>query len=165
MDINFTDPLYNAAAAQAIGSLCKPTDDPIRAEWNERLGEYLRRRALYDAEDAFGEFRRMHDEHDLLVITLEERFGKAYRTVDAAKAEWGASWDALIAADEKNTLEFLEPLWAAARALTRTPAPDLPAAMLKMRIMKAEETWNDRDLDADAMALVKADMARVAKGG
>jgi hypothetical protein len=154
---NMASPLVLAAASQAFAALSAETDDPARALWNERLAEYLRRRALYDAESAFGPFRAAQDAHDAVIQSLEARFGKSYRSKEGAKNELAASWAALTAADELNTRSFLEPLWNAARTLTLTPAPDLAAAIIKADIINREESWNDVDLDADAMDLVAAD--------
>lgn len=149
-----------AAASNALASLNTPTDDPVRKLWNERLSDYLRRRAAYDANFEFGSHMTAELERDETLRNIEERYGKAYRTIPEAKAEADASWKKYLDADVQETETFLLPVWAAARALAETPAPDLASTMLKIELIKREETWNDRDFKGDAMANITADLAR-----
>ncbi|MGZ5782839.1 MAG: hypothetical protein ACXWI3_05680 [Croceibacterium sp.] len=130
--------------------------------WDNRLAGYLRLEALAYADIQFGAYREFDDADAMERILLEEKYGRNWRNHPEAAVRVEALSAAMIAAERKREVGFLEPHWSAARSLAVTPAPSLAAALLKVELIDFEDLGRDGLMPRDAWEVVAEDMDRFA---
>jgi len=150
--------MSSAVITQALATL---GSDPV---WDRNLMRFLACEALARADDQFGDYSKATEADFAGRHALQAAFGKGYQT-----DEYGAEVDKLLgkqmaAADERRTRKYLMPYWDAARALARTPAPSLPAALFKVTLSLTEDFAGDNELSEPIMEIVSADFARLQQG-
>ena len=145
-----------AFTSQALSTL---GTDPA---WDAALSRYLRLESLTHADAEFGAYAKANEADDLARLALEEKYGKAFRSNPEAAEKWGALHERMNAAERTQLETYVKPMWEAGRRLALTPAPTLAAAVFKGNFIHREEIWNDNQFEADAMAIVTADFARLA---
>lgn len=133
-------------------------------EWDAALRDYLACEALSYADGEFGDFAKANEVDDRRRYDLEARYGKDPRSDSNGAIEWEAMWEAIRAAEERQADQYLRPLWKAGRALAQTPAPTFQAAVFKTTFIARDEVWNDGSMEADCMALIAEDFARLQGG-
>ena len=65
-------------------------------------------------------------------------------------------------AERQRDVDFLAPLWAAARALVQVPAPSIAAAVFKAVLVQHEDLNNDTMMESPPITFVSADLAQFA---
>jgi len=138
-------------------------DQAIRAEWDARLYDYQLARVLVDADQTFGTLNMASEAHERERQRVVAEFGSWERAVRERGDDERArrAYAACRAAEQENLELYCEPMWAAARALVSTPAPDLAAIKIKLEVITKEEVWIDGTFDGDCWEIVKADAARL----
>lgn len=134
----------------------------VDPEWDRKLAAYLRADALQFADSEFGAFYKASEEYSWRKISLKNGFEPAAKGSEESKVVAAEIVAAHKIAEELWYENYTKSFWEAGRELVKTPAPTLAAALFKVHVAYAEEVWNDIDMDGDVMAIVSADMARLA---
>ena len=149
--------LFLAAANPALSSTGSP-------EWDRRFARWLMLDGLARADIDFGACARANEAHELVKLRIEETYGRDWRSDPEATKEREATWKDVTTADDQRSTELLEPLWQAAIDLALVPAPNLPAALFKIELIKREELDNYTAMTRDPFEIVAEDMANLIKG-
>jgi hypothetical protein len=141
-----------SAAADVAGS----------ADWATNHANLRRLCLLRDADATFGALGRADENHAATMARLKQHAGSiAEATSSLAGRE---SCRAYAAAQDAWWRDLSEPSQEAARVLVLTPAPDVDAIAIKVRIIREFELDLDKNMPRDCMEILHEDSARVAAG-
>jgi hypothetical protein len=133
-------------------------------EWDRAVHNLIAADVLSRVHDEFGPLALSLADGEVERGDMKQRFGDNWRHHPEGKA----IWERLQAADddrnEAMTERFYRPLWDAQRQLARTPAPTLAAVVYKAAVVEMHDVWNDAQLGGDCIAIIEADLARIAVG-
>lgn len=156
-DVKYTT-VRAALTTRAISTL------GICPAWDRAVCDYLRLQALYLADQEFGPTSRANEEHTRTVYAIEQKYGHNWKAVPEAIAANAVAWKSIREAEDKQSDELLQPMWAAGRVVATTPAPTLNAALYKAELMDWDEVWNDNKLERNGFKIVAEELARFAGG-
>jgi len=134
---------------------------PFRDEsmWRQLHADFRRLRLMRDADAAFGALAAADEKHAATMAQLKAKAGSdAEATSSRAATE---SYRCFRAAEEGYWQEFSEPVQAAARRLTLTPAPDVDALEVKVRLIREFELDLDKEMPGDVMSILQQDSERL----
>jgi hypothetical protein len=131
--------------------------------WDDALASYRYCRALMEANEKFGPYHAAMENFDHERDRISKEYGgwQRARSTPDGKKQADRAWEACNAAEKEYSAEYLEPVWAAARKLVSTPAPDLAALRIKIEVIDREEVWNDAQFAGDTWDIVNEDAARL----
>lgn len=147
--------LFLAAANPALAA----TGDQ---EWDTRFAEWLRKDGLTRADIDFGVYAKADHTFEWAKMTVEDTYGRNWRTNPQAAATMDAAYEVMEAANAVREKAFIDPMWMAAVELALTPAPNLACALFKIELIKREELDNFTHMPRDPFEIVAEDMARLA---
>lgn len=130
-------------------------------EWNSTFALWLRRQALSHAHEKFGPMSVAVADSREVEYMLEQKYGRAWRSIPEAMEAYRPVSDRESAQDEIIARDFCAPQTDAAIALALHPAPNLAAALFKIEMIKIEELYNYTPMPRDPWEIVTEDMARL----
>ena len=150
------------------------TPDPIRGKqsipaqvlWNRRLARYQRLHAHWKFEAEQGAFRAANDRYMRERTELSARFGsweKARRS-RTGKPLCAAAFARVSAAEDAYYDRCTAPMHRALARLIRTPAPDLPALLAKLEIIREHEPDFFDDAPFHSFAMLREDVRLLISG-
>lgn len=131
--------------------------------WDKALHAYLKADIMQHADIEFGEVQKAKRQREADQITIHTKYGKEWRANPDPEALNKASYDRMQQADDKWGKTYCRAYWRAGRELALTPAPSMAAIAYKAAVMEQNELDNDIDFPADAMEVLRADFARLAR--
>jgi hypothetical protein len=134
---------------------------PAQARWNRRLARYRRLHARWKTEAESGAFRAVNDRYNREQAALCARFGswdKACRS-RTGKPLCSAAFTRIEAAEDTYYDNCTAPMHRAAARLIVTPAPDLPALLAKIEIIREHELDTFDDLPKHPLDVLREDVA------
>jgi hypothetical protein len=134
------------------------SSDPV---WNSLYRDWVCRQALSHANEQFGPMHKALTEDGIVEMQLRDQFGKGWRASAEALEIYAPSYERTTAAEEAIARDYFDPQTAAAINLTMHPAPNLPAALVKMEVIKREELHNYLPMPRDPWEIVAEDFARL----
>lgn len=150
------------------------TPDPIRGArqsslahtlWNRRLARYRSLHARWTVEAESGAFRAANDEYNRARANLIARFGsweKALRS-RIGRPLCATAFARVNAAEDAYYDRFTAPLNRAVIQLVQTPAPNLPALLAKIEIIREHELESHDDMPRPPIELLQEDVKRLGK--
>jgi hypothetical protein len=133
-----------------------------RALWDQRLARFHILYAMSDADEKFGKLAEANLAARVARLEIEQRHGTSNptRLCDKGRAELRAVMDAETAACDASNTEFGEPLYSAAIALLRAPAPDFAAVKIKMEMINDLHVDTCEELaEGEAYAIIQGELA------
>lgn len=140
-----------------------PSPSPAQALWNRRLARSRRLHARWKTEAESGAFRAANDRYKREHAELIARFGsweKACRS-RTGKPLCTAAFTRIEAAEDAYYDTCTAPMHRAAARLIGTPAPDLPALLAKIEIIREHELDTFDDLPTHPLDALREDVGRL----
>lgn len=161
--------VLGAAAALPLAALpglsAQSCPGPGRATtWHRRLARYQRLAAEMEADAATGAYRAANDRHARNVAAIEARFGSWQQ---ACRSKGGgplceAALDRLDEAEDAYARDFTTPMMKSAVFLSLTPAPDLHALLLKIRIIHEHRLDTYERMSRHPLEVLQVDVIKLA---
>lgn len=142
-----------------------PSPGPAQALWNRRLARYRRIHARWKTEAESGAFRAANDEYNRTRANLIARFGSWENALQSriGRPLCAASFARVDAAEDFYYDRFTAPLSRAVIQLVQTPAPNLPALLAKIEIIREHELDSHDDMPCPPIELLREDVTRLGK--
>jgi hypothetical protein len=151
--------------ASAMGTVperdLSPSPSPAQALWNRRLARYRRLHTRWKTEAESGAFRAANDRYHREHADLVARFGswdKACRS-RTGKPLCTAAFTRIEAAEDAYYDNCTTPMHHAAARLIGTPAPELPALLAKIEIIREHELDTFDDMPKHPLDTLREDVA------
>lgn len=136
----------------------------VDAAWDRAIASYLAADIRMRAQESYGPLARQKDADAVEAHAMAKRLGVGWRdTPEGAEVAAQHSRN-LVAKEDRMRAEFYEPQWQSLRDVVRTPAPSFAAAAWKAALIEWEDVWCDSLLEADCVAILDADLARLTGG-
>lgn len=142
-----------------------PYPNPAQAIWTRHFARYQRLHARWKAEADSGAFRAANDRYNHERAALSARFGsweKARRS-RIGKRLCAAAFARIDAAEDTYYDHCTAPLHRVLARLVQTPAPDLPALLAKIEIIREHEPDLFEDAPLHSFEMLREDVRRLAK--
>jgi len=138
---------------------------PQQTRWNRRLARYCRLHAAWKAEAESGAFRAANNRYEHKKAAIEARFGSWAAALASRKARPGmrAAYERVSAAENVYYHRYTAPMVRAMTRLVQTPAPDLPALLAKIEIIREHEPDLFDDAPLRSFEMLRKDVGRLAK--
>jgi len=132
--------------------------------WDRAIALYLAADIRMRAQEVYGPIARQKDDDTLEAWAMEARHGRNWREKPECAEVAAKHRRNLVTYDDRMRAEFYEPQWQALRNVVRTPAPSFAAVTWKAAAIDWEDLWSDSLLEADCIAILEADLARLTAG-
>lgn len=137
--------------------------NPAATLWNRRLATYRRLAARWQTEGATGAYAAANEKYNRAYNELSARFGSWMEAIRSPIGEplCRAAFAPVKVAKDAYYNDFTGPMHRAAIRLALTPAPDLPALLEKIRVIKDQELDEAASMTRPAMEVLAEDVARL----
>jgi hypothetical protein len=144
-----------------------PSPSPAQTLWTRRLARYRRLHAAWKAEAETGAFRAANDRYERKKAAIEARFGSWAAALASRRARPGmrAAYERVSAAEDLYYHRYTAPMYRAMTRLVHTAAPDLPALLAKIEIIREHEPDLFDDAPLRSFEMLRKDVERLARSG
>jgi hypothetical protein len=155
--------LAGLPAPAVIASAAKQSTAAIQT-WNRRLARYRRLHARWKAEAESGAFRAANDRYQREKTAIEACFGNWATALKSkvARPLMKAAFERINAAENVYYHRYTAPMLRAMTRLIQTPAPDLPAMLAKIEIIREHEPDLFEDAPPHSFEMLRKDVERLA---